>query len=149
MRSLRVPVGAACAGCLLIALIVSEKALAIDAQYPAAATCAWPAAVHIYANPEPNHPAGYDDGSLARCSGVYVGNHIVLTAAHCVAYMETVGVGFGEHGDAPFWSTQTSSARLTPTATSWRSRRGVSSITGRISPIASFQRGTRNLRTSQ
>lgn len=87
-------------GAAMLALAAGSAA-AIDQQYPAAGECVWPSSVQVWIKASPDHPVGYSTESWSKCSGVYVGNHIVLTAAHCIAYMDEVEVHFGEHGDNP------------------------------------------------
>lgn len=89
--------GAAC----LAFLVMVETALAIDQAFPAAGQCEWPSSVQLSMRPAEGHPAELDSDSWYRCSGVYVGNEMVLTAAHCVDHMDTVNITFGEHADSP------------------------------------------------
>ncbi len=57
----------------------------------------------MFVSADANHPAGFQDAGYGHCSGVYVGNGIVLTAGHCIAYMDDVQVAFGEEADDPEW----------------------------------------------
>jgi hypothetical protein len=78
----------------------SSTAVALEGVFPAAGECEWPTSVQVFVRPAPGHPAGYSSTEWYQCSGVFVGD-LVLTAGHCIAYMDSVNIHFGEDADTP------------------------------------------------
>lgn len=97
---------------LLLLGMVPNTAQAIYSAWPAAGTCEWPSSVQVRMLPSADHPNMSQTWRI--CSGVYVGNHIVLTAAHCIAYTDHVQIFFGEHADTPYWGMPVQDCEVHP-----------------------------------
>ncbi len=92
--------GVLASGVLASGVLHPSTAVALEAVFPAADECEWPTSVQVYVKPAAGHPAGYPNTEWFQCSGVFVGD-LVLTAAHCIAYMDSFVVHFGEEANAP------------------------------------------------
>lgn len=97
--------------------VLLGSARAIDDAFPAVGQCEWPTSVQLLVKPAAGHPAGYLDTEWYPCSGLFVGD-LMLTVGHCVAYMQTIMVHFGEGKTLPGAIcprlAETSSSRSSP-----------------------------------
>jgi Ca2+-binding RTX toxin-like protein len=95
----------------VLTLCLPADARAIDDQWPAVGTCEWPTSIQILMTAAASNPAL--EGDFA-CAGAYVGNDMVLTAAHCIAEAESISVLFGEDLDDPFWTDNSPTCAVHP-----------------------------------